>query len=119
MRTVLTRSLLVLGLLFGGAFSSVAAELPCSEGPFPPLYLRYGAFHLLQDKVSNPNNFPLYAQSMYAEFSTLGYFVGGGKLDKPVLWDIPARASKLVMMQSEFPVYIANHPVVRSTDMVR
>ena len=118
MRTVLIRSLLILGLLFIGAFRASAAELICDQS-FSPLYLRYDGYHYLQDKVSNPNSYMLYAQSMYAEFSTLGYFVGGGKLDNPVLWDIPAYANNLIMMRSEFPVHIANRPAVRSMDMVR
>ena len=36
-----------------------------------------------------------------------------------MLWDIPANANNLVIMQSEFPVLIANRPAVRSTDMIR
>ena len=73
MRTILTRSLLILGLLIGGALSASAAELACDQ-TFSPLYLRYGGYHYLQDKVTNPNLFPLYAQKMEANFSTLGYF---------------------------------------------
>ncbi len=74
MRTLLSRSLITLAMLFGSIIAVDAARYSCDQN-FSPLYLRYGAYHSLQDSVSNPNPYPLYVQSMWAEFSTLGYFV--------------------------------------------
>lgn len=42
---------------------------------FSPIYLRYGAYHYLQDYASNPNNYPLYVQTAWAEIDTLQYFI--------------------------------------------
>jgi hypothetical protein len=70
MRTLLSRIFIVLSLFLGSIATVGATAYTCDQS-FSPLYLRYGAYHYLQDKVSNPNNYMLYAQTMKAEFSTL------------------------------------------------